>query len=544
MTHKPMQDRYNLAFKLYPYTRSPDQDAVDPVRRPVVVMGGGPIGVATALDLGLQGIPVVVLDDHEGIGQGSRAICFAKRCLEIADRYGAAAPMLDKGVVWNLGKVFHEDRKVFEFNLLPEAGHKFPAFINLQQPYFEKFLIDRVRQAQAEGAPIEIRGRNAVFGVDVAEDHVTLQIDTPEGAYVLEADWLIGCDGASSPLRKMMGLDFEGRVFQDSFLIADITMQAAFPTERWFWFEPWFKSGASTLLHKQPDDVWRVDFQIGWDVDRQEELKEDNIRRRLDAMLGEAVEYDIVWSSIYTFQCRRMKRFRHGRVIFAGDSAHQVSPFGARGANSGMQDVDNLGWKLGLVVAGNAPETLLDSYHEERAHGADENILNSTRSTDFITPKTRVSRAFRNAVLDLAEHHEFARPIVNSGRLSIPCTYDGLSLNGPDALDGGPARTRVGSPCPDAPLGDGFLLDRLGNSFTILTIDADAPESIDERGIVAQRVAVSTAEDPDGPLAERYLGAARSAANLVRPDQHVAARWNTFDEAALRAALRKACGKE
>ena len=261
-------------------------------------------------------------------------------------------------------------------------------------------------------------------------------------------------------------------------------------------------------------------------------------------MLGEAVEYDIVWSSIYTFQCRRMKRFRHGRVIFAGDSAHQVSPFGARGANSGMQDVDNLGWKLGLVVAGNAPETLLDSYHEERAHGADENILNSTRSTDFITPKTRVSRAFRNAVLDLAEYHEFARPIVNSGRLSIPCTYDGLSLNGPDALDGGPARSRVGSPCPDAPLDDGFLLDRLGNSFTILTIDADAPDGIEEDGVAARRVAVSSADDPDGSLAERYLGKARSAVYLIRPDQHVAARWYTFDEAALRAALRKACGKE
>ncbi|MCB1334669.1 MAG: FAD-dependent oxidoreductase [Roseivivax sp.] len=539
-----MQDRYNLAFKLYPYTRSPDQDAVDPVRRPVVVMGGGPIGVATALDLGLQGIPVVVLDDHEGIGQGSRAICFAKRCLEIADRYGAAAPMLDKGVVWNLGKVFHEDRKVFEFNLLPEAGHKFPAFINLQQPYFEKFLIDRVRQAQAEGAPIEIRGRNAVFGVDVAEDHVTLQIDTPEGAYVLEADWLIGCDGASSPLRKMMGLDFEGRVFQDSFLIADITMQAAFPTERWFWFEPSHKAGASTLLHKQPDGVWRVDFQIGWDVNRAEELKEENVRRRLTAMLGPDVEYDIVWTSIYTFQCRRMKKFRHGRVIFAGDAAHQVSPFGARGANSGMQDVDNLGWKLGMVLRGQAPEGLLDSYDAERRHGADENILNSTRSTDFITPKSKISHIFRNAVLDLAERYPFARPLVNSGRLSVPCTYDGSALNTPDALPGGPARTRPGSPCPDAPLGDGFLLNRLGGGFTLLALNAETPGIPADDGVAANILALTGADDPTGALAARYLGEAPAAIYLIRPDQHVAGRWASFDETAVRAALRRACGKE
>jgi len=538
------QDRYSLAFKLYPYKRSADQDADTPVRHPVVVMGGGPIGVATALDLGLQGIPVVVLDDHEGIGMGSRAICFSKRCLEVADRYGCGEPMLEKGVVWNLGKVFHEDRKVFEFNLLPEEGHKYPAFINLQQPYFEKFIVDRVREAQADGAPIELRGKNRVDSIDVRDDHVVLRVMTPDGAYTLEADWLIGCDGANSPLRSMLGLDFTGRVFKDSFLIADIRMKAEFPTERWFWFEPSHGSGASTLLHKQPDDTWRIDFQIGWDVDRAKEIKEENIRRRLDAMLGPDIEYEMVWSSIYTFQCKRMDRFRHGRVIFAGDAAHQVSPFGARGANSGMQDVDNLGWKLGLVITGKAPESLLDSYDEERIHGADENILNSTRSTDFITPKSAISHIFRNAVLDLAEHYEFARPLVNSGRLSLPCTYDGLSLNGPDALPGGPSRTRVGSPCPDAPLGGGFLLPRLGNDFQILTIGAEAPEMLEEDGVTARRFAISASDDPTGVLAERYLGDASAAVYLIRPDQHVAARWPAFDETAMRTALRKACGKD
>lgn len=540
-----LDDRYSLEFKLYPYERSADQDATAPVRHPVVVVGGGPIGIATALDLGLQGIPVVVLDDHEGIGIGSKAICFAKRTLEIADRYGCAGPMVDKGVVWNLGKVFHDDRKVFEFNLLPEDGHRFPAFINLQQPYFEKFLVERLRRAQAEGAPIQVRGRNRLVSVETGDDRVALEIDTPEGRYAITADWLIACDGAGSPLRGMLGLDFDGRVFRDSFLIADIRMTgSSFPTERWFWFEPWFKSGASTLLHKQPDDVWRVDFQIGWDVDRAEELKEENIRRRLDAMLGPDTSYELVWTSIYTFQCRRMKSFRHGRVVFAGDSAHQVSPFGARGANSGMQDVDNLGWKLGLVVRGLAPDSLLDSYDAERRHGADENILNSTRSTDFITPKSRISHVFRNAVLDLAHDHAFARPMVNSGRLSVPCTYDGMPLNGPDMLPGGPPRTRVGSPCPDAPLGDGFLLRHLGGDFVILTVDAEAPERLEEGGITARRLALSAADDPTGALAARYLGEATSAVYLVRPDQHVAARWDRFDADAVRSALRRACGRE
>lgn len=538
-----LQQRYQLAYKLYPYESSADQDQDAPVRHPVVIVGGGPIGIATAVDLGQQGVPVVVLDDHEGVGMGSRAICFAKRTLEIADRYGCGQPMLDKGVVWNLGKVFHRDDKVFEFNLLPEEGHQYPAFINLQQPYFEQFMVNRLRDLQKDGAPIEIRGANRVDQVEVRDDHVSLKITTPDGPYTLEADWLIGCDGASSPLRDMLGYDFTGKVFQDSFLIADIKMKADFPTERWFWFEPTHGSGASTLLHKQPDDIWRVDFQIGWDVDRKEEMKEENIRKRLDAFLGDDVQYDIVWSSIYTFQCKRMERFRHGRVIFAGDAAHQVSPFGARGANSGIQDVDNLGWKLGMVVNGQAPESLLDSYDEERIQGADENILNSTRSTDFITPKSEVSKVLRNAVLELSEHHEFARPLVNSGRLSVPCIYDGSELNSADALDG-PARTRPGAPCPDAPLGDGFLLSRLGGQFILLTIDADAPDVLEESGITVKRLALSASDDRTAAMRKRYLGNNDSAVYLIRPDQHVAARRATFDEKRFRAAVRRATGQE
>ncbi|WP_416897068.1 MAG: FAD-dependent oxidoreductase [Minwuia sp.] len=534
-------DRYTLAFKTYPYARSADQDSAVPVRHSVVIVGGGPIGIATALDLGLKGVEVLVLDDHEGVGMGSRAICFAKRSLEIADRLGCGEALMDKGVVWNTGKVFYQERKVFEFNLQPEQGHKYPAFINLQQPYFEKYMMERFRQAQADGVPVEVRGRNRVKAVEVRDDHVEVTVETPEGSYTVLADWLIACDGAGSPVRGILGLGFEGRVFEDSFLIADVKMTAPFPTERWFWFDPPFKSGASALLHKQPDDVWRLDFQIGWNVDRKEELKEENVRARVDQMLGPEIDYELVWTSIYTFQCRRMEKFRHGRVLFAGDSAHQVSPFGARGANSGLQDAENLAWKLALVIDGKAPDSLLDSYDAERRHGADENVLNSTRSTDFITPKSAVSKLFRNAVLDLSEHYPFARPLVNSGRLSVPCIYDGSALNGSDALAGGPARTRPGSPCPDAPLDGGFLIEKLGGGFQLLTIDAHAPERLKEDGIVAERLALKAAGNK--ALHERYLGEAKAAVYLLRPDQHVAARWDRFDEVAIREAIRTATGR-
>ncbi len=535
--------RYETTFQLYPYEKVAAQDAA-PQRHPVVIVGGGPVGLAIALDLGRKGTPALVLDDHDGAGTGSKAICFAKRTLDIAHRLGAGKPMLDKGVVWNVGRVFRAEDPLFEFNLLPETGHRNPAFINLQQPYFEKFLAKSINAAQSEGAPIELRGRNQVTAIDPKDDHVAVTVDTPDGPYQLEADYLIACDGARSPTRDMLGLDFDGRVFEDNFLIADVRMKADFPTERWFWFEPPFEgAGQSALLHKQPDDVWRIDFQLGWDIDRKAELDPANIRKRVDAMLssqtGTVPDYELVWTSIYTFQCRRMRDFRHGRVFFAGDSAHQVSPFGARGANSGMQDAENIAWKLDAVLKGKAPEALLDTYAHERGYGADENILNSSRATDFMTPKSEISKIFRNAVLDLAGKHAFARPLVNSGRLSVPCVYDDFPLFGPDALNG-PAVTRPGAACTDAPVGEGFLLDHLNDGFQIFAIGTTAPKPSQIEGF---DVSVFYVTDPSDDLRKRYLGDAAQAVYLIRPDQHVVARWPDYDASAVTAALKNAIGK-
>jgi len=521
---------------LYAYERSPDQDRAVPVRHPVVVVGAGPIGLAAAIDLAQRDVPVVVLDDNDRVSTGSRSICYAKRPLEILDRLGCGDVFVDKGVVWHVGKVFFDRRQIYQFDLLPEEGHKRPAFINLQQSTFERFLVERLRALQADGRPIALRGCHKVVAVEPADDHVALTVETPEGSYPLQAEWLIACDGAHSPVRTMLGLDFLGRTFEDSFLIADVVMEAPFPTERWFWFDPPFNRDQSALLHKQPDHVWRIDLQLGQGIDKEEESKPENVIPRLKAMLGEDVRFELEWVSIYTFQCRRMEKFRHGRVLFAGDAAHQVSPFGARGANGGLQDTDNLCWKLALVIAGKAPESLLDSYDAERVPAADENILNSTRATDFITPKSAISRLFRNAVLDLSEHVPFARPLVNSGRLSVPCVYDGSPLNGPDA-PGMPARTRPGAPAADAPQEVGWLLDRLGKRFQLLAIGTEPPGSLE--GIEVEPLRV----DANDAVRERYLGAAESGFYLIRPDQHVAARWRAFDRDALASALRTATGK-
>jgi len=520
----------NFDTPLYPYSRSPDQDKEEPPRHKVIIVGAGPVGLAAAIDLALHNVPVVVLDENDKVSFGSRAICFAKRSLEILDRLGCGDDAVDKGVEWKVGKVYFEKRLVYSFDLLPEAGHKRPAFINLQQYYLERFLVNRIRALQAQGSCIELRGRNRVTGVTDLGGHAMVSVVTPDGQYQVSADYVVACDGAASPVRRMLGLQFEGRYFEDNFLIADIKIDGdvQFPAERRFWFDPPFNPGQSALLHKQPDGLWRIDLQLGWDINKEYESRPENVVARIKAFLGADIQFELEWLSIYTFQCRRMQEFRHGRIFFAGDSAHQVSPFGARGANSGLQDVDNLIWKLSMVIQGEAPESLLETYNIERIYAADENILNSTRSTDFITPKSEISRLFRDAVLVLAEQYSFARPMINSGRLSLPTTYYDPLLAAFDTPLLPPV-TRPGAPAIDAPLGKGWLIDRLGNGFQLLSINTNLPGSFCGGGITVACSELSTDDDPTGLLKDRYLGNSASAIYLVRPDQHIAARWTRFD---------------
>ncbi|MFL5336814.1 MAG: FAD-dependent monooxygenase, partial [Geminicoccaceae bacterium] len=333
-----------------------------------------------------------------------------------------------------------------------------------------------------------------------------------------------------------------GRAFEDRFLIADIKMPADYPAERWFWFDPPFNPGQSALLHKQPDDVWRIDLQLGRDADPIEERKPERVRPRLEAMLGKDRPFEFEWISVYTFQCRRLQRFVHGRTIFAGDAAHLVSPFGARGFNGGVQDTDNLAWKLAAVLEGRAPPALLATYGLEREAAADENILNSARSTDFITPKSKASRTIRDAALSLAAEMPFARKLVNSGRLSTPASYD-TPLSSPDTEPFG-GTARLGAPLPDAPMADRegrpvWLLERLGPWFTLLYCGAELPWELP--GSMALVRIGHNLVDRDGLFQQRFDGRAGSAW-LIRPDQHLAARFRRPDRASLAAATRRALG--
>ncbi|MDI1344874.1 MAG: FAD-dependent oxidoreductase [Pseudolabrys sp.] len=527
----------------YDYRRSADQEARDVVRRPVVVVGAGPVGLAAAIDLGQRGVPVVLIDDADRIGEGSRGICWSKRTLEICDRLGVGEQLVAQGVTWKLGKVFHGDDLVFAFDLLPEEGHKMPAFINLQQFYLEKALVERVDELDA----IELRWKNRLIGLEQHNDHVRLTIDTPDGAYKLDADWLIAADGARSNTRDMLGLKFSGVTFEDKFLIADIRMAADFPTERRFWFDPPFHAGQSALMHRQPDNIWRIDLQLGPDADITEEQKPERVTARLKRMLGHR-PFELEWISIYRFNCRRLDRFMHGRVVFVGDAAHQVSPFGARGANSGIQDAENLAWKLAAVIKGEAGPSLLATYEAERIQAADENIAHSTRSTDFIAPHSAAERALRNAVLALAPKAEFARRMINSGRLSVATVYDTVLSTPDESAFAGSAQ--LGAPLPDCPVrnldgSSGYLLENLGDGFILLTFKNGASSSV-ETQVVPEGVShVSIGADltdPDGVLNQRF-DATPGAAYLLRPDQHLCARWRSLDRGKIAAARDRALGR-
>ena len=389
----------------------------------VVIVGGGLAGLTLACDLAQRGVRAVLLDDDDTVGvrgASSRGICYAQKSLEVFERLGIYERIRDKGVSWSVGNTFSGDAKVWSFNLQASSVSAQPPFINVQQFYVEWFLVDRITQLGG----VELRWKHEVVAVTPGDETVQVEVHTPDGDYCLRARWLIDATGVHSPIRKQLGLEAHYSTRSaDRWCITDVRFKAPLPQERWTWIDAPFNQGRAVWQHPMADGVWRLDYQMGEDASGEDMSQPELASARIAAQLGADIELEFVWIGPYQYRDLLLDNFRHERIFFIGDAAHVVSPFGARGGNTGIQDANNLGWKLAWVLKGWAQASLLDSYHDERHAAAAENLAVTRRTSRFLAPRSQAEHCMRRAVVGLARRHAFARTLVNAGRMSVANDY-------------------------------------------------------------------------------------------------------------------------
>ena len=526
----------------YPYVTPPELRGQASDIYPVVIIGAGLSGLTLACDLANRGIASVLLDEDDTIGvrgASSRGICYAQRSLEIFDRLGTYDAMLAKGITWSKARVLSGNDTLYTYDLSLASKSKQPPFINLQQFYVEWFLVDRI---QALGRT-DIRWKNRVLDATQNADHVTLTIGTPDGEYSLRAKWVLDAAGVASVTRERLGLDTHTHNGHDRWCITDVRFKKPLPVERWTWIEAPFNENRGVWQHLMADGVWRLDFQMEADADPAYVARPDVAHERVRAMLGPDIEFEIVWVGAYSYRRQLLDNYRCGRLFFLGDAAHVTNPFAPRGGNTGIQDADNLGWKLALVLQGQAPEQLLDSYNAERRYLQLHNMQVTDRSGRFMSPPTAGERCLRSAVLALASRYPFARAILNPGRMSTPIDYRESPLN--SGL--GSAEGKV---VPNLALGDGrWLADLLreGTDFVAVMFASSAQAAIaPELAALSARYPLrlvtlcSATEEVHRFMTD--IGATDGAIALLRPDMHLATLLSQANAAALETALRYALG--
>jgi 3-(3-hydroxy-phenyl)propionate hydroxylase len=406
----------------WPFVAPPELASREVVRHPIVIVGAGPAGLTLACDLAQRGVRALLLDEDDTVGvrgASSRGICYAQKSLEIFERLGIYERIAAKGITWALGRTFSGDEEVYSFNLQATSVSAQPPFINLQQFCIEWFLVDRI----LELGLTDLRWKHRVTRVAPLADGVRIEIETPAGPYTLEADRLIDATGANSPIRTQLGIEAHASRSTDRWCISDVRFEKPLPTERWTWVDAPFNEGRGVWQHLMADGVWRIDYQMPEDCDTEHISRPEVAGARLRAQLGPDVAFEFVWIGPYGYRDHLLDNFRHGRVFFIGDAAHVVSPFGARGGNTGIQDAANLGWKLALAASGQAGDALLDSYDAERQPAAKENLRVTSRSARFLAPRTPAEHTLRRAVVALAARYPFARALVNTGRMSVANDY-------------------------------------------------------------------------------------------------------------------------
>ena len=523
----------------YPHFQAPAADRRQALAAPtpVAIVGAGPVGMTAALALAREGVRSVLLDNKATFNDGSRAICVARPSFYILEGIGAVRPFLDKALGWTTGRSFYRGRQVLEFHMPDGPDEKYRPMYNLQQQYIEQFLWEAV----AANDLIDLRWQSEVTGLEERNGGMTLSVRDPEGRYAIDADWVLACDGARSPVRKMRGLRLKGENFEGRYVIADIRMNHDYPTIRRALFDPACRPGGTVLIHKQPDDLWRIDYQLRDDETTEDALREDEVRASVAAVLadiGHDGPWELEWWSVYSANTLALDDYRDGRIFFVGDSAHIVPIFGVRGLNNGLADAANIGWKLGWVLNGKAGEGLLDSYTPERRGATLDVFANASRSARFMTPRTRGWRLMRDAALSLALTHPFAGTLANPRQMTAHTYSDSPAVLPDDAgFPGGPG---VGEVMPEVRLDGGFLSDRMGEGFMLLCFDPALARKVEDAG--EQGLRVVTLQHPSA-VAETFA-AGPGSAYLVRPDLHIAGRWFEADAGTILSGYRKVIFRE
>jgi 3-(3-hydroxy-phenyl)propionate hydroxylase len=510
-----------------------------PAQVPVLIAGGGPVGLALAALLARQGIASLVVEADEGYCTGSRAICISRRSLEILAWAGAEAAMRAKSLPWTGGRSYWRDREVLHFQMPHEPAQRFAPMVNIQQFYVERFVDEALDRGLAR-----VAWSHRVVALRQDGEGAVARIEGPGGSAEVRADWVVACDGGRSTLRELLGLQLRGMQYEGRYVIADIVQKTARPVERLAWFDPPSNPGSTLLMHRQPDDVWRIDYQLRDGEDAQAALEPRNIQPRIQShldMIGEREPWTMLWASTYNAKCLTLDGYRHGRVLFAGDAAHLVPIFGVRGLNSGLDDAGNLAWKLAAVLQGRAGIDLLDTYTAERLHAARENMAYGAKSTEFMAPPDFAFSLMRDAVLRLALHEPRVRSLINP-RQSAPIAYDASPLNGPQHGEWPSDLAAPGRPAPEALLrgeqGDLHLTQCFGHRFVAVVFGGEGNHVRRETLQGIDLVHVPRAADPLGQAHERYGAPSADALVLVRPDGYVFGRWNSSGLDAAIAALQ------